>query len=358
MQNKKRNLSKFQNHALPFCESAKGYSAHLISFLLHEMQQRGCSTTQALAGCEIDPHLIAEGATRISVLQILQAARNSMVLTPNIAFDVGRHLGVMACGIYGCGMITCPDRENMIGFIERFAPFIDPFTAVTYRSKNTCFSWQLEPYFAEDPEDPLYVFSIELKLASSLRVGRDLYGDAFSFEHVRVVFDNPHGSSYYSDLLHCPVYFNQDINEIVYTTDALALRRISSPDLITFKQVVRLCEKEAQAVRRTETLSQEVARILRNHPGKLLGLDQVASILAVNPWTLRRKLKNEGNTFSDISSEVRMDMAKNYLKRNALSIEEIAEMLGYSDASSFSKAFQVWAGLYPNQFRKSQKDAY
>jgi AraC-like DNA-binding protein len=263
----------------------------------------------------------------------------------------------MACGIYGCGIITCPDREHMVRVIERFAPFIDPFTAVTYRSNGNCYSWQLEPYFADDPEDPLYIFSIEMKLASSLRVARDLYGDKFFFEHIRVVCDNPRGDSYYSDLLQCPVYFNQNINEIVYKTNGLLLQRITNSDPITFKQIIQLCEKQAQAVRRTKTLSQEVARILRNHPKDLLGLDDVASMLSVNSWTLRRKLKNEGNTFSEISSEVKMDMAKNYLRKNALSIEEIAEMLGYSDASSFSKAFQAWAGQYPNQFRKSQRDA-
>ncbi|OED43791.1 hypothetical protein ACH42_09110 [Endozoicomonas sp. (ex Bugula neritina AB1)] len=81
-------------------------------------------------------------------------------------------------------------------------------------------------------------------------------------------------------------------------------------------------------------------------------LNELAKELELNPQTLRRRLKREGSSFDVIKSQIRRDMAIHYLGKNQLSIERIAEACGYTEPSSFIRAFKTWTGFTPLQFRK------
>ena len=81
-------------------------------------------------------------------------------------------------------------------------------------------------------------------------------------------------------------------------------------------------------------------------------LDDISHILSLNPQTLRRYLKKEGSSFHQIKGQVRRDIAINFLGGNELSIEEISEKSGYTEPSAFIRAFKMWTGFTPLQFRK------
>ena len=85
---------------------------------------------------------------------------------------------------------------------------------------------------------------------------------------------------------------------------------------------------------------------------KLLQLDQLAVELHINPQTLRRRLKAEGSSFDAIKSQLKRDIAINHLGNTQYSIETVAEACGYTEPSSFIRAFKAWTGFTPLQFRK------
>jgi AraC-like DNA-binding protein len=81
---------------------------------------------------------------------------------------------------------------------------------------------------------------------------------------------------------------------------------------------------------------------------------EVARQLGVSRRTLSRSLFAEGVTFAKIIEELRAALARRYLKDPALSISEIAWLLGYREVSSFTHAFKRWTGMSPIKFRSSQ----
>ena len=81
-------------------------------------------------------------------------------------------------------------------------------------------------------------------------------------------------------------------------------------------------------------------------------LEEISHTLSLKPQTLRRYLKKEGSSFHQIKGQVRRDIAINYLGGNELSIEEISEQSGYTEPSAFIRAFKMWTGFTPLQFRK------
>jgi AraC-like DNA-binding protein len=67
--------------------------------------------------------------------------------------------------------------------------------------------------------------------------------------------------------------------------------------------------------------------------------------------TLRRRLDEEGTSFRSLLEEVRQALAEELLATGGLSLEEIAERLGYGEVSNFIHAFKRWKGVPPRQYR-------
>ncbi len=81
---------------------------------------------------------------------------------------------------------------------------------------------------------------------------------------------------------------------------------------------------------------------------------KMARYLGISQATLYRKLKAEGTTFGSVFEEVGFEIAKNYLAESALTVTQIAHVLGFAESASFTRAFSRWAGgVTPSQFRKS-----
>ena len=85
--------------------------------------------------------------------------------------------------------------------------------------------------------------------------------------------------------------------------------------------------------------------------GNYLTFEQLAARLNISPRTLRRRLEQEGTTFQELLAKVRSTLAKELLLTGKLSVEQVSERLGYSDAGSFYHAFKRWTGKPPSAFR-------
>lgn len=99
-------------------------------------------------------------------------------------------------------------------------------------------------------------------------------------------------------------------------------------------------------------LTYKVARILRQNLHEMPTAEQVASELCLSNATLNRRLKAANSSFQQIKDTIRHQEAQRLLSNPRLSIEQIAEHLGFNDASNFAKAFKQWEGITPSQYRK------
>ena len=82
-----------------------------------------------------------------------------------------------------------------------------------------------------------------------------------------------------------------------------------------------------------------------------VGVEAVASQLHMSRYTLHKKLKREGLTFASLLEEVRRTQALSYLQDRSKPLVEIAEQLGFSELSAFSRAFKRWMGASPAEYR-------
>lgn len=83
-------------------------------------------------------------------------------------------------------------------------------------------------------------------------------------------------------------------------------------------------------------------------------LQVVARTLSVSPRSLRRRLQLEGRSYLDLKDEIRRDLALNWVVNSDVALVEVGHRLGFSDASTFHRAFKRWTGAAPGEFRRRQ----
>ncbi|MGJ8686611.1 MAG: helix-turn-helix domain-containing protein, partial [Spongiibacteraceae bacterium] len=82
--------------------------------------------------------------------------------------------------------------------------------------------------------------------------------------------------------------------------------------------------------------------------------EKVANILNVSMRNLQRKLGALDMPYKDILNKARRDLALSYIADSNYSISEITYLLGFSDTSSFTRAFKRWTGMSPSDYRNKK----
>lgn len=99
------------------------------------------------------------------------------------------------------------------------------------------------------------------------------------------------------------------------------------------------------------TASSQVRRALElGLQGRNPATEDIADMLSVSAAHLRRLLRQEGTSVNQIREEVLRDAAISGLSRGD-SVDDISGRLGFSEPSSFRRAFKRWTGQTPGAYR-------
>jgi len=106
------------------------------------------------------------------------------------------------------------------------------------------------------------------------------------------------------------------------------------------------------------SVTERIRRLLRSHlRGEMPSLDEVSRVLGMTPQTLRRRMQEEGQGFQSLKDHLRRDAAIEYLARPDMTLLDIADQLGFSEASTFHRAFKKWTGVAPGEYRQRHRPA-
>ncbi|MDP1954233.1 MAG: AraC family transcriptional regulator [Polaromonas sp.] len=104
--------------------------------------------------------------------------------------------------------------------------------------------------------------------------------------------------------------------------------------------------------RRDRLLVQQVRQALTAYPEQAHKADGIAALLNISARTLHRQLKEEGASLQALKDEVRFERAKDLLHRSDKPVKQVADAAGFRNEKSFARAFRLWAGVSPGEFRR------
>lgn len=196
-------------------------------------------------------------------------------------------------------------------------------------------------------------FALEASFARFIsEFRRSFPGVTFALE-LEVTYPPPPHAAEYPDLFRIPVRFEAVRNAL--RIDPVWLREDSDFEpghAYAFGIFTRHADGLLAALERSDSLRDRIeAAILPDlHEGSL-SMDKLARDLGMSRQTLYRRLRTEGVTFAEIHDDLRRRMALDYLTARKVSVNETAYLLGFSEASSFVRAFRRWTGQSPTAYR-------
>lgn len=197
----------------------------------------------------------------------------------------------------------------------------------------------------------------DFAIASGLRFAKSNVVDYEPPREVWLMHDRPEHAAEEEKAFGAPVRYGTPYNAMVIRAERMSqpmLRANPTISLAFEAHARRVLEKLQKSDGVSGRVREEVARQLRTG---LVNMRETARRLAMSTATLRRRLEEEESTFSDIVDDVRRQLADQYLSDPALTVTEIAFLLGFSDLAAFDRAFKRWTGLSPTVHRAQRRES-
>ncbi|BFM13970.1 AraC family transcriptional regulator [Maricurvus nonylphenolicus] len=148
-----------------------------------------------------------------------------------------------------------------------------------------------------------------------------------------------------------PIHFNQRKTRISFSPTQLA--KPVQQNLSNLEKFLESPNFEILVLDfKADNLASRVAVELRKNLDAMPALPELAETMDIKPYTLQRRLADEGMTYLGIKNQVKRDAAIDFLVNTDLSIEEISAQLGFSETSPFTRTFKEWTGIPPSAYRK------
>ena len=333
----------------------KVYAPLKILTVVQVLAERGATADAALAGTGLSIDEVRDPAVRTSVQQLLAVGRNAVRLCPqpDLGLAVGRRLHVTSYGLYGYALLCAETMRQGFDLSMRYHGLATPVMPVTFSESEEAGILHLSSHgelgllglsAAE------YAFFLDMQFALHVTLVRDVMGPECVPIRASYALPAPVHAAEIERTLGCAVAFGHARSEIHYARDGLD-RAPHMANPITAAQMSESCERLLRQIALQAGLARRVCEQITRTPGRFPGIEQVAATLCMTSRTLSRKLAAEGTSYSDLLAQVRHALALDYLRTTRLSMDDIAEALGFSDANSFRQAFRRWSGKSPTDYR-------
>ena len=324
---------------------------NMLCVLVQLAREQQLDSTSWFRGMRLDPREIDDPATRVSYRQATEIVGRALatLARPNLGLAVGCRQNIGNFGLLGLAMKTAPTFGEAV------------LLGMTYqRTTGALLDIDTD---AETPGEvamtaraPLSMpdilpFLCEEMFASALMVARELVGAEFRPLRLELAYPAPAYLDEYSALFQCELHFDRPRNAMVIGSEWMGLE-FPTYNAVNARQVLELCRRQLADTASTHSeLTATVERFLRQHVRENPPLAAIADAMHVSERTLRRQLAADGASFSRLHDRIRTERALELLHDNSLTIGEVGNHIGFTDAREFRRAFKRWTGHTPSEAR-------
>lgn len=325
-------------------------ASHFVRAALRGAQRHGLPCEAILREAGIQPAVLGQARARIAPEQFARLMQQLWEALDDEYLGFGKHpskRGTFA--MMGHAIIHCRTLEKALRRGALFYGLFPDAPLIHLQREGDWARLSVDDSALWDPDH----FLLESLLVIWHRLGSWLIGQRIRLEEATFAYAEPEHVAEYDLLFPCPRRFAAGRNSLLFNARYLDMPLLQ--DERTLKQF--LLHSPADLLARPDagdSLISQIRRLLGRDCRTWPDLEQVAHRLHTSPQTLRRHLREEGSSFQELKDHLRRDLAIYHLGRDELSIQDIAEQLGFSEPSAFHRAFKKWTGLTPGAYRAAQ----
>jgi AraC-like DNA-binding protein len=327
-------------------------ACHYVKAALGGAIRRGFDADELLVKSGINPRLFASPTGRVSDSQMTRLVQRVWWVMADEFMGFTRtpcKQGLFALVVDA--VCRCDNLREVFNLGGRMYNLINDDIHTELIENDDCAL--LNSRFAEPELDPDHFYQ-EFWLVIWHRFSSWLIGQQIPLLHARLAYAKPAHAAELSYLFPCPKTYDYQNNQLAFDT-----RYLNLPPIRSKTEIVNFLKHSPAGLMTIpgddRSLKNKVIMLILEQGKPQLTLpkiNEVALHFHATPQTLHRKLKMEGTSYQRIKDGIRRDIAVTKLVKDRLPVKQVAEIVGFSEPRSFTRAFKHWTGLSPREYCK------
>lgn len=313
------------------------------------LDERGIDSGDIFAAAGLDLGRSRDPSTRYPADRMTRVYELAERATgdPSFGLSIAEHVHPTSLNALGYSLFASQDLESFCRRIVRYFGVVSTNAVTEVDAGDTEFQLSMLPAIGLSCFAPQDAW-----LATLLRFSRFIYRP--SFNPLRVYLRRPEPDrniGAFNDWFRAPIEFGSARNTLVF--DARDMRvRLPAANAELARQNDQVVMTMLKRIDRSDIITQVRASFIALLPSGECSKKNVAAQLNMSERTLQNRLTARSTSYSHLLSETRRELAEQYMNQSLHSISEVAFLLGFSEISSFSRAFRAWTGLSPSAYRE------
>jgi AraC-like DNA-binding protein len=314
----------------------------VIRGIVYGAARRGASADAICQGAGLSLAELDEGQKRVPHPIGIAVWEQALLLTGDetLGLHIGQQASPGVVGMIGHLMQSSPTLGEAFRQLEQYNLLVTDMLFYTAAVEGPYFVCRYTPaaeWLALSPHTAQQ--AVAQAMAGTLQVFGLLSSQPVRPLKVSLQADPRHHQSY-EQFFGVPVAVGQAHNALFFPA------RLAQEPVVTFNselmQLLQFNSEQALAQQHSsfgDRLRQQLLRLAGHHWPTL---EELASSQQLHPRQLQRQLEAEGSSYRQLLDEVRQALSQAFLQGRSLNQQQLAELLGYSDASSYRRALRRW----------------
>lgn len=319
-----------------------------IALIADVVSRWNISANELLKDSGLNPDQLVQPLWRADAKIVMNILKRALELTHVPPLEFGFYLGMqmtITChGLMGMAAMLAANVRQALNIAQEFISLQSSIHTIKLDIQDqyaVILFEQTEAYYLDE------IIQIALLLGFA-KMGKNISGHELT-GYADVQFSKPDYFDKLLPLIPGEVRFNRPITRLEFKKEILDLPLLHS-DAIAERFAREECKSQLRKLLEQNSFNRTVQDLIYDEAMGISPLTEILKKLQMSERALQRKLESEGTNFRELVEKVRCEKAIQLLKNPNLSLENIADHLGYNNTKNFSRAFKRWTSTTPRRY--------
>jgi AraC-like DNA-binding protein len=313
------------------------------------LEARGIAARDIFERAGIDSSHLQDAGARIPLSAMTRLWDLAVEVTGDPCFGVsaGQHVHPTTFHALGYAWLASHNLREALDRFVRFTRLVS--TALTLRTVTVGTEVELviEPVSSVLP---VSLAAGDAGVVAFVMMCRTSYGESFCPLRARLQRPRAPCEQQLATFMHAPIDFDAQNTTLVLSSADLD-RSLPTANAELAHAADEVIMRYLTRFDREDVVTQARMKLMDLLPSGQTSAQRVAEAMHVSVRGLQRKLAQHGTSLAQLLEDTRRELANQYVQHSRLTVGEITYLLGFSEPSSFTRAFHRWYGMSPSACR-------
>lgn len=326
--------------------------APTAQWLIKQLGGMGIEASRLLEGTTLENGWLDSEESYITYPDYIRLIRNALDVTKDssLGLKLGQTVNLAMFGTFGYALMSSRTLEDAADVFLKYQDLPGQLTRISKRQGDSEWVILFEPLYPF--EDQALVYAMEEVLSTTYYGMSFLVNQKIGLTEICLKYPEPGHARLYEEMFHCPVRFLASENRMRLDARFFNLP-VFTANRSVYEYCTTFCEEMLKGLKKSDLFVDQIRNIIMSSIGRFQKIGEMAKELGISTRSLNRRLQERNTSYKRIMNEVRSDLSKRYLENTNLSIDQIANLVGFSETTTFRKAFKLWTGRSPSKHRKT-----